>query len=554
MDNKTRLTQQEISEKLISFEERLQRLENLFSTAQKPVQVSEEFQTIPETLDIKKEIAASTSESNIFEYGLAWLGSCILLLGMIFLMMFTINHWGGMVSCSLGLASAVVIFLLSKYLRGSFPYMSYLFTICGYLLIFYAFLKLHFFVSDPVITNRAAVVSLMIVTLGAMIYHSYRIKSEFMAILGILLLQLTALFIDKTHFTLSLLVITSGLVLYLFHTFSWKTLLIISIFTIYISHITWLLSNPLMGHPVGVVSQHQNNLIYLFLYGSIFSLLTFVHSKNRVANDIYNIAIILNGLGFSFVLVLVVLAFFMSNYILIFLGISIVCLVYSIIMNYKIERKFDSSFYVNFSFMALSIAVYGNANLPGSYIFLAWQSLVVLAIAIWYRSSIIVLMNILLYVTILIAYMATSKPIDAYNISFVIISIVSARILNWKKERLVLKTDLIRNAYLVITFFAMLFMLYHAVPKNYVTVSWGLASVFYIILSVLLKNNKYRLMAIMTLLVTVFYLFIFDLSKMEIGYRIMAFIFVGSTILGVSIYYTKKLKKKKEEITETTNE
>jgi hypothetical protein len=194
--------------------------------------------------------------------------------------------------------------------------------------------------------------------------------------------------------------------------------------------------------------------------------------------------------------------------------------------------------------------VFGYANLPGSYVFLGWQSLVVLAMAIWFRSNLIVKMNTLLYTGILIAYLLTAKPLDTYNISFTLIAIISARILNWQKERLNLKTDMIRNVYLVITFFAMLYMLYYAVPKDYVTMSWGLAAVAYMIFSVILKNVKYRLMAILTLLVTVFYLFMFDFSRMGIGYRIIAFIFVGLTILGVSFYYTKKLKKDKEVISE----
>ena len=96
-------------------------------------------------------------------------------------------------------------------------------------------------------------------------------------------------------------------------------------------------------------------------------------------------------------------------------------------------------------------------------------------------------------------------------------------------------------------FFAMLYTLYFAVPNDYVTISWGLAAVFYMILSVIFRDTTYRWMAILTLVVTVFYLFIFDLSKMALGYRIIAFICLGLIILGVSFYYTKKLKREKEE-------
>jgi hypothetical protein len=175
---------------------------------------------------------------------------------------------------------------------------------------------------------------------------------------------------------------------------------------------------------------------------------------------------------------------------------------------------------------------------------------VVLAIAIWFRSNLIVLMNTALFTTILIAYLITTKSIDSYNISFTVIAIASARILNWQQNRLELKTGSIRSFYLVITFFVMLYTLYNAVAIDYVTISWGLAAVAYMGMSAILRNVKYRWLAFLTLLAAVIHLFMFDISKMGVGYRIVAFIFVGLTILGVSFYYTKKLKSgKTEEIT-----
>jgi hypothetical protein len=186
--------------------------------------------------------------------------------------------------------------------------------------------------------------------------------------------------------------------------------------------------------------------------------------------------------------------------------------------------------------------VYGFSNLPGSFLFLAWQSMVVLAIAIWFRSNLIVLMNTLLYTVILVSYLITTQSIDSYNISFTLIAIASARILNWKQNRLELKTETIRNFYLVITFFVMLYTLNNAVASDYITISWGLAAVGYMIMSAILRNVKYRWLAFLTLLSAVIHLFIFDISKMGVGYRILAFVFVGLTILGVSFYYTKKLK------------
>ena len=534
-------------EKIESFEIRLSRIEAMLKSKSLEGSLPISSFASASVPDEEVDVLRSFSESKIFEYGLAWLGSGVLLLGMIFMMAFVDNNFGGAISCLLGLAAAALTFVLSNFLRKTFTYMSDMFTLSGHLLIYYSLLKLHFFSVNPVFANKWIVVGFLILAIGVMFYKAVKVNSQLMAVIAYLLLLATGLFADTTYFTLSLFVLSTATVIYLFEKCVWKSLLISSIFLVYLAHLLWLIGNPVIGHPIGAIATHQNNIFFLFLYGGIYSLVPLIKQKGRFTADIYNATIIINGLVFSLLLFLIALTFYSTNYIWIFLTISILCLIYSIFLHYRIDRKFDSSFYANFSFMALSIAAYGYSSLPGSFFYLGWQSLVVLAIAIWFKSNLIVKMNTLLYVIIFIAYLLTTMPIGYYNVSFTLIAIISVSILTWKKDWLELQTDMIRNVYLVMVFFAMLYTLYFAVPNDYVTISWGLAAVFYMILSVIFRDTTYRWMAILTLVVTVFYLFIFDLSKMALGYRIIAFICLGLIILGVSFYYTKKLKREKEE-------
>jgi hypothetical protein len=153
-------------------------------------------------------------------------------------------------------------------------------------------------------------------------------------------------------------------------------------------------------------------------------------------------------------------------------------------------------------------------------------------------------MNTFLFLGILVFYMAFYHPVDKVNFAFVIAAFISARVINWKKERLSLKTEMIRNTYLIALFFTMLFALYHLVPRQYVTLSWTAAAVFYFIFSLVMKLIKYRWMAIATVLFTGFYLFFVDLSNLETGYRVLAFLFLAAISLGASLYFTKKVRKK----------
>jgi len=541
-----KMTEKELLDRINSIDERISRIESLLRIGAKSGNKNNPA-SVTTSDDQEMDFVNPLSETKVFEHGLAWIGSVVLLLGMIFAMLFVNSLFGGITAFVLGIASAALTFFISGMLKKSLGYMAFMFSICAHLLIYYAFLRLHFFVDNPVVNNAWMVLLLLLGSVGFLFYRADAVKSQLMGFVAYGLIILTALLADHTQVTLSLFVVATAVVLYLTNRNNWETLLILSIFMVYTGHTLWLIGNPLSGHPVGAVATPQNNLFYLLLYGGIYSVVPFMKQKGKLSAEVCNATILLNSIAFSVLLMLVVLTFYSKNYLLIFLFISLICLIYSIVLNYKIESRFDSFYYVNFGFMALSIAVYGYADLPGSFLFLAWQSLVVLAIAIWFRSNLIVLMNTFLYTTILLAYLITTKSIDSYNISFTVIAIASARILNWQQKRLDLKTDSIRNFYLAITFFAMLYTLYHAVALDYVTISWGLAAVAYMMMSVILKNVKYRWLAFLTLVAAVIHLFMFDISKMEVGYRIIAFIFVGLIILGVSFYYTKKLKSSRNE-------
>jgi hypothetical protein len=193
--------------------------------------------------------------------------------------------------------------------------------------------------------------------------------------------------------------------------------------------------------------------------------------------------------------------------------------------------------------MAMSIALYGMYGLPRVFLLLAMQSLVVVSMALWFRNRLIVIMNSLLFLTILLVYLLSSKPVDGVNFSFALVSLVSARIINWKRSRLQIKTDLIRNLYLVFGFFMVLYSLFHAVPGKFVTLSWTLAALLYFLLSFVLKNVKYRYMALGTMISTAFYLFIVDLARIEVVYRVLAFLFLAILSIGISIYYTNRIRK-----------
>jgi hypothetical protein len=100
-----------------------------------------------------------------------------------------------------------------------------------------------------------------------------------------------------------------------------------------------------------------------------------------------------------------------------------------------------------------------------------------------------------------------------------------------------------RNLYLVEGFIMVLYALFHAVPKQFITLSWTIAALLYFLLSFVLKNVKYRYMALGTMICSAFYLFLVDLAHIEIIYRVLALLFLAAISIGISIYYTNRFKK-----------
>jgi hypothetical protein len=263
-----------------------------------------------------------------------------------------------------------------------------------------------------------------------------------------------------------------------------------------------------------------------------------------MSDTIHGFISVLNAMNFSVILIILTFAFYKEDYNGIYLAIAALCLGFSIILKYKTEQIFAPSFYASCGFLALSIFFFGFAQIPDWYYWLVLQSLVVVSMALWFRSKLIVVVNTLLYVILLAIYMITSDSIDGINFIFAIVALLTARILNWKNDRLTIKTQVYRNIYLIIAFGMVLFGLNKAVPPQYITLSWMGAAVVYLVLGVLIKNKKYRWMSFLTLIFTGGRLLLVDMAQMEMGYKVIVFLAFAAITIGLTLYYTKWIKKR----------
>jgi hypothetical protein len=418
-----------------------------------------------------------------------------------------------------------------------------MFKMNAQVLLFYITLRLHFFSAEPLISNKAFSVFLLLLTVAIQVYLSIRNNSQPFGALAVFFLLTAALISDSTLFILPLVIITAAGAVFYLRQFNWKPLFVVTIILTYTCFLLWMVGDPIMAHPVKLITEKYLSVICLFSLGAIYSIVLLFREDNASSDDYLIGVTITHGIFFTFLLLFVVLSFFSNGYVTLFAGITISCLVYSIILYSRSSWNFASAFYALYGFMAMSIALYGFVGLPKVYLLLSVQSLLVVSVALWFKNKLIVVMNNLLFMTILAIYLFSAKSSDGVNFSFALVALISARIINWQRSRLQIQTDLIRNLYMFEGFIMVLYALIHAVPKQFVTLSWTMAALVYFLISILLKNVKYRYMALGTMICAAFYLFIVDLARIEIVYRVLALLFLAAISIGISIYYTNRIKK-----------
>ena len=486
-------------------------------------------------------------ESHIGEYGMAWMGNFVLLFGFLFLTQYLQNSDHLILSLIIGFFSIGIVFLAGYFTRTSLPYMSMLFNYNGYILLYIQVMRVCLFRESMIITNTVVSHTLVLLVLLSFLYLAYRKNSQVLAVLTWIMMGVTAVTNGQTHFMLSLMLAITGSAILFAIRRDWWTSLIISVFFVYFIFLNWILGNPLAGGAFEFRTDHQMGYFYLYVCAVAYSLLALLHVSERVTVNRLQPVIVLNGISFSIIIGLAAPAFFSENYFVHFGIIASFCILYSVWLKVRGDWNIIAAMYALYSFVSLSITIAGIYHFPLAFFLLAIQSLLVVSLALWFRSRFMVVMNTILFTGLLLVYVLTTEPLNTTNFSFALVALITARIINWKKERLEIRTELIRNLFLLSGAAMVLFSLHEAVPANFVTLSWTGAALVFFLLSVLIKNMKYRWLAITTMVITVFYLFIVDLSNISLGYRIIALMFIAVISLGISIFYSRRLKQKKQE-------
>lgn len=538
-DKYSELNNSELIERLNDLEIRVSQLESGVNSYQHEQGSISELE-VPESF--KQISTGSFLETKVGEYGLSWLGNIVLFFGITFLIQYISRSGYPSISTVFGYFSVATIFGIAYFLKENFPRISSIISLNGYLTAFYVTLRIYFFTEPPLINNIWIVLTLLLVIVAIQLFVAFRNNSGLLIGMSILFLASIAILSTNFHISLFITVIIAVLSVIILRRFNRTGMVYLSIIVVYIVFLLEFFSNPVMGNKLQPIEYHNYGYIYLIIVASIFSIISlFEETENLLKGRIVGF-IITNGFGFSLLLTLYIITFFKEDYSIYVGVIAALALIFSIFLQIRSNWKISASLYALYAFVLFSIMIHGINSFPRAYFLLAFQSLLVVSVAIWFRSKFIVIMNTLLFAILLVFYLSNAIILDGVNISFSIVALITARILNWKRDRLTIKTSLLRNVYLVIGFIMVLITLYNLIPDRYITLSWTVAAVLYFVFSFILKNVKYRYLALGTMVASIFYFFIIDLARIELVYRIVALMFLAIISIGISIYYSKRKK------------
>lgn len=528
-----------LSRILANLESRISRIEEHLNL--EPVQLKEKLGA-----PSAKSVAEAEDETLEFKIGLYWfakVGIVALLIGIVFLLMRPFSNLPSVSAPILGYFFAAVVTLFSRSLHRSSPFLSGYLLGSGLALLFFSTLRFHYFSAQPVLSDGTSeVIFLWLITLISLIV-SVRRRSNYITAISLTMGYCTALLSDGTYAFFAALFAMSVLTVYLELKYKWPNLLIFGIVATYFSQLLWFMNNPLLGNALALREVPYFTSFLILLWVVIFSCGNYFRGRDQTENVSVILSSLLNA-GFAYALyLLITISKFQGRIPISHFTASLVFLILAMAFWSKEKSKLQTFFYAMTGYAALSVAIIAQFRTPDFFIWLSWQSLIVVSTSVWFRSKSIVVANFFIYAIIFIAYLILAGAIGITSLSFGVVALLSARILNWQKHRLELKTELMRNAYLIAAFFIFPYALYNIVPSGYVSLSWMAVAIVYYVISLILKNTKYRWMAFLTLLFTAFYLLIIGIIKLEPAYRIVSFLILGVVLLGISFIYAQRKTK-----------
>ena len=526
------------AEILKNLEQRIARLESALNL--EPIAKKLDTSNSASHTDSNQSVVSDKLELQIGQYWFAKVGIVILALGIIFLMTFRYQDLPSFLPSSIGFLLTSVIFAFVHYSKETYQYISKYLLAGALVLLYFSTMRFQYFALAPTISSHTIEILLLAAVAGFNIFIALRKKSVMLTGIGITTGYITAILSDHPIVMFLILSFFAGLITILNLKYKWNGLFLYGTLATFFIHFMWFLNNPLLGNKITLNNDPELNLYFILLYIIIFTLANlFRESKDVETGSVKVSGFVIAAGGYGLYLIISVLRF-QPNIVFLHLLSSVLLLGISIVFWISEKSRYLTFFYAILGYTSMSVAIIANFPSPDFFVWLCWQSLLVIGTSSWFRSKFIIIANFIIYLGIFIVYIVIAGEIGTFTLSYGIVALVSARLLNYRKENLNLKTEFMRNAYLGVAFIIFPYALYNSLPSGYIAISWIAVALIYYVLSIYLKNKKYRWMALLTIVLTVFYILLIGTTQLEPIFRVVSFLILGIVLLVISMVYAKR--------------
>ena len=549
-----------LKETLLRIEQRLTRLEHHLKL--QPLEEGSPTSEVPTHTDEDVALQSAhgeTSEDELeFVVGQNWfagVGILVLSFGVCFALSLPLSELPSVVPSLTGYTLTLGLFLVARFWQKSFKLVASCLRGAGMSLLFFSTLRLFFFGTTHVLEVDSMEGCLILgAVVGINFGMAFRQKIPWLCGLALVTGLVATVAIGIPFVIFGGIAILAGVTAIAAVRYNWPAMLLFAIPASYTAHLLWVINRPWSGRSFQIQSEPAVGIFCLLVYAVIFAIGSLRRRERTHESSVTIAAALLNcGLGYGVFLLqspaiagaLLAPAHLVAA--VVFMGLAV--------SFWQSEAsRISTCFYAITGYMALSVAIVKLFPVPQVFIWLSGQSLLVVATALWFRSRLIVVANFFIYVSIVLTYVLVTKHETGICIGFGVVALLTARILNWQKARLQLKTELMRNAYLAGAFVIFPYSLYHLVPRAFVSLSWVAVAIAYYLMNFIVRSPKYRWMGHLTLLFTVAYVLVVGVTQLAPAYRIISFLVLGSVLMVVSLIFARVRTRRKRASVEHQSE
>ncbi len=485
-------------------------------------------------------------ESWIGKHGLSFAGIALLVLGIGFFLVYTLQYLGAGGKDAVGLIAVVILFVISRFVEKSSRRFSQVIFAGAAALLYFTVYAMYYFPAAQIFSSEVLCLSLLlVVSVVVTAYSVMHYDDEMTALLAILLMYLTMNIGSFSAFTFPALLIVTLVAVGLAWKKGWVHSLLVITFVTYLTYLAWGAGlHTASGRPFAPSEQLSYDLFFLTVYYCLFAAPLFT-----LRSKLISLVAIINSLFFILILgsSLATIYPFQGPAVLLFVfaltggGQSLIAQTFQSESLRKTSLSIACTaligaipFYfvgpmVGWGLLIISLGLILAGYASRERIF-AWAGLV----SLWFTFF-----NYLSVISEPTSYIGTTLISHrlALGVGLALVSLALGQSHDSRRALFPKVEGLFGASFNWIGLGVLAIVLELHLTSGFVSLSWGIVGVGALIAGIMIRDRWLRTGAFGLLIIMILRIVSIDLAGAGTLYRIVSFIIIGAFLLGASWVY-----------------